>query len=261
MWLFNAVPAERLQQQYQFSPSTAWLEHLRNSSVRFNNGGSGSFVSRDGLVITNHHVGSDAMQKLSDATHNYRLDGFYARTRSEEKRCLDLELNVLMSSEDVTARVNAAVRPEMSPEQAYLARQKVTAEIAKESGQPAHITDYLKLDPETPFNFVSTVDIVGGNSGSPVVNRAGEFVGIIFDGNIQSLVLDYGYTGRQGRAVSVDSRAILEALTKVYKADGLVWEADRQPRRRLARIPKFRRLSHPEATSETCDYGSDERLD
>ena len=81
-----------------------------------------------------------------------------------------------------------------------------------------------QLDPETPFDFVSTADIVGGNSGSPVVNRAGEFVGIIFDGNIQSLVLDNIYTSKQTRAVSVDSRAILEALAKVYKADSLVGE-------------------------------------
>jgi peptidase S46-like protein len=90
---------------------------------------------------------------------------------------------------------------------------------------PARWTEQRgRLYPETPFNFVSTADIVGGNSGSPVVNRAGEFVGIIFDGNIQSLVLDYGYNSRQARAVSVDSRAILEALTKVYKADALVEE-------------------------------------
>ena len=87
--------------------------------------------------------------------------------------------------------------------------------IARDSGR-------LKL--ETPLNFVSTADIIGGNSGSPVVNRDNEIVGLIFDGNIQSLVLDFGYDDKVARAVSVDSRAIIEALRSIYQADRLVTE-------------------------------------
>ncbi|MCS6852661.1 MAG: S46 family peptidase [Gemmataceae bacterium] len=133
MWLFNNPPRHLLKEKYGFVPSDAWLEHVQKSAVRFNSGGSGSFVSADGLVMTNHHVGADCLHKLSDEKHNYYRDGFLARTLAEEKRCLDLELNVLMSIEDVTARVNAAVKPGMSASEAAAARRAVMAEIEKES--------------------------------------------------------------------------------------------------------------------------------
>ena len=80
----------------------------------------------------------------------------------------------------------------------------------------------------TPFNFAGTHDIIGGNSGSPVVNRAGEFVGIIFDGNIHSLSLDFAYSDTAARSVSVHSAGILEALDKVYGARNLVRELKRE---------------------------------
>ena len=133
MWLFNDPPRQYLKEKYNFEPTDAWLEHVQKSSVRFNSGGSGSFVSPDGLVMSNHHVAADALQKFGDEKHNYYRDGFYAKTYAEEKRCLDLELNVLMSIEDVTDRVNAAVKGDMSPEAAFTARRSVTAQIEKES--------------------------------------------------------------------------------------------------------------------------------
>src|SRR5256885_4270476 len=133
MWLFTNPPLKQLKEKYHFEPTPQWLEHLQKSSVRFNSGGSGSFVSSNGLAITNHHVGLDTLQKLSNEKNNDVRDGFYAYTQAEEARATDLELNVLMSTEDVTARVQAALKPGQSAEQAAAARQKTIAEIEKES--------------------------------------------------------------------------------------------------------------------------------
>ncbi len=133
MWLFNNPSLKQWREKYQFEPAAPWLEHLQKSSVRFNSGGSGSFVSPNGLVITNHHVGADTLQKVSDQQHNYLRDGFYAKTRAEEIKSTDLELNVLISMEDVTARVNSAVKAGLSPDQASKARDSAIAQIEKAS--------------------------------------------------------------------------------------------------------------------------------
>jgi len=133
MWLYSNPPRQQLKAKYNFDATEPWLDHLMKSSVRFNSGGSGSFVSGDGLVLTNHHVGADALQKFSTKEHNYLRDGFYAKNASEEIKCVDLELNVLQSIEDVTARVNAAIPAGTTGGDAALARRKITAEIEKES--------------------------------------------------------------------------------------------------------------------------------
>ena len=133
MWLFNQPPRQVVRERYQFEVTDAWLEHLQQSSIRFNSGGSGSFVSEDGLLISNHHVGADALQKLGTKEKNYLRDGFHARTLAGEVKCLDLELNVLQSIDDVTTRVNAAVPADADAARAFAARRKVISEIEKDS--------------------------------------------------------------------------------------------------------------------------------
>ncbi len=131
MWLFNNPPRDYLKKKYAFDADEKWLNHVQKSSVRFNSGGSGSFVSPDGLVMTNHHVGADDLQKVSDEKHNYLKDGFHAKTLDEEIKCKGLELNVLLKIEVVTKDVEAAVKPGMKGEEAFVARRKRISEIEK----------------------------------------------------------------------------------------------------------------------------------
>ncbi len=133
MWLFNAPPKKLLKEKYDFDAADPWLAHLQQSAVRFNNGGSGSFVSADGLAMTNHHVGADALFKLSTKERDLLQNGFYARTKAEELKCPDSELNVLVSIEDVTARVAEAVKPAANSAEADRLRRAVMSTIEKES--------------------------------------------------------------------------------------------------------------------------------
>jgi hypothetical protein len=132
MWLYNAFPSDRVQKQYGFTPTQAWLDHLRLSSVRFNNGGSGSFVSADGLAFTNHHVGADCIGKLATSGTDYMKTGFYAKSRAEEAKCPDLELNVLVGIDDVTAKIKAAAPATMSTADAAQAQRSATSAVEKE---------------------------------------------------------------------------------------------------------------------------------
>src|SRR5215470_15881383 len=105
MWTFDNPPTRLIQEKYHFTLTKEWLDRVRLSSVRLNDGGSGSFVSPRGLLLTNHHVARGQLQKNSTAEHDYIKDGFYAKTAAEEMKTPDLEINVLASMENVTSRV------------------------------------------------------------------------------------------------------------------------------------------------------------
>jgi hypothetical protein len=133
MWLLNDPPRQHLKDKYKFELTDEWLKNAMLASVRLNSGGSGGFVSTDGLLVTNHHVAADSLQKLSKPGEDLLRDGFYAPTRDKEMRCPDLEINVLQEVIDVTKEVNAAVKPEMKPAEAFAARRAVMGKIEKES--------------------------------------------------------------------------------------------------------------------------------
>src|ERR1700675_231279 len=132
MWLYNEAPKEKIKTKYGFELTQQWLDHVRLGSVRFNNGGSGSFVSAEGLTFTNHHVGAGCVQQLSSEGHDYIKTGFYAKTRAEEAKCPNLELNQLVGIEDVTERVNAGIKPEMSAADAGQVQRAAMSQIEKE---------------------------------------------------------------------------------------------------------------------------------
>ena len=133
MWTFDNPPLKLLKAKYGFTPTQAWLDHLRLSSVRLNDGGSGSFVSPNGLLLTNHHVARGQLQKNSSADHDYLLNGFYAATPGQEMKSPDLEVNVLVAMQDVTARVQGAALGQADQAKALKARDAERAAIEKES--------------------------------------------------------------------------------------------------------------------------------
>lgn len=146
MWTFDNPPTKLLTERYGFTPTQEWLDHIRLSSVRFNNGGSGSFVSRTGLVLTNHHVGLGCIQKISREGKDFVASGYVARTAAEEVACPDLELNVLLSMENVTARVLSSVKPGAGDKDAADQRKAATARIEKACADATKLRcDVVKL--------------------------------------------------------------------------------------------------------------------
>ena len=134
MWTFDHLPLKQLQERYGFTPTPEWIEHVQKASINFG-GGSGSFVSPDGLALTNHHVALGQLAKLSSPGHDYVRDGFFARTRAEELPCPDLELKVLMTSEDVTVRVLGAVDSAAADSAQSNQRKAAMARIEQEASR------------------------------------------------------------------------------------------------------------------------------
>jgi len=132
MWTFDNPPLERLERDHGFIAGQDWFDHVRQSSVRFNDGGSGSFISPEGLVLTNHHVGFGAIQKLSSEGKDYVKNGYYAATKDAELKCQDMELNVLVSIEDVTKTIAGAVASHAPPKEANDQRKAAIARLEKE---------------------------------------------------------------------------------------------------------------------------------
>jgi len=133
MWTFDNPPLEQLKEKYNFTPTQPWLDHLRLSCVRLNDGGSGSFVSAHGLLLTNHHVALGQLQKNSSAQQAYVRDGFYAATTDQEMKSPDLEVNVLVAMDNVTERVNAAVQGAKNTEEEFAKRKAAIADIEREN--------------------------------------------------------------------------------------------------------------------------------
>jgi len=154
MWPFNNVPRAEIKKKYGFDVTDEWLRKVQLASVRFNSGGSGSFVSPNGLVLTNYHIVEDIVNDVSTPQKDLAKEGFVARTPAEEIKAPSLELNVLMSIEDVTARVNGAVKTGTSDAQAFAARRAEIAAIEAESTKATGLrSDVIALYQGAQYNL------------------------------------------------------------------------------------------------------------
>ncbi|MFB3852229.1 MAG: S46 family peptidase [Vicinamibacterales bacterium] len=151
-WPYNSIPKAAIKARYGFTVTDAWLNHLQLATVRFA-GGTGSLVSPNGLVLTNHHIALSSLQRLSTAEKDYVKNGFYAATLADELKVPGMVLNILQSIEDVTARVHAAIKPGMSPQDMQAARQKVIEAIQSEAQKPGTTAQVVSLYAGAVYNL------------------------------------------------------------------------------------------------------------
>ncbi|HEX8910255.1 MAG TPA: S46 family peptidase, partial [Anaeromyxobacteraceae bacterium] len=146
MWTFNNFPSQQVEQRYGFRPTQTWLDHVRLSSARLAQGCSASFVSGQGLVMTNHHCAHACIEQLSTGQRDHVKDGFYARAQAGEPRCPALEVNQLVEVADVTARMNRATAGKEGA--AYVQAQR--AEIAR-AEKECQTSDRLRCEVVTLY--------------------------------------------------------------------------------------------------------------
>lgn len=148
MWTFDSIPIETIQKKYGYSLKNDWIQKVQLSSVRFNDGGSGSFISPNGLVITNHHVAMSQLQKLSTSENDYVKNGFYAQNKKTEIKCPDLELNVLIQYENITTKVLSSMDKKLNLTEQNKQRKATIAKIEQEATQRTK----LRADVVTLYN-------------------------------------------------------------------------------------------------------------
>ena len=163
MWTFDHPPTKHLQERYGFTPTQEWLDKVRLASVRFMDGGSGSFVSPDGLMLTNHHVGLACIQNVSTEQNDYVTRGFLAGSRAQELACPGYEVNVLVGSEDVTKRVFERVRPGMTPKEIGDVRKAaltaIESECAKRTGQRCDLVSLYQGSEYALYTYKKYTDV------------------------------------------------------------------------------------------------------
>lgn len=275
MWLLNAPPRQLLEEKYGFNPSAEWLQHVQKSAVRFSTGGSGSIISSRGLVMTNHHVVSELLAKMSTPQRRLLDDGFLARTAAEEIKVPDLELLCLWSIEDVTAKVNIVVEPGMSASDAGAARRRRMSELEKQSqdqtglysqivtlyqGGRYHLYRYKRFtDVRLVFAPQKEIAFFGGDAdnfeyprycldmallriydkGKPL--RAEHFLAWSAEGTAEGdLAIVIGHPGTTRRLYTLDHLAFLRDVENPLQLRNL-WRAEVKAQNFAARSEEYRR--------------------
>ena len=278
MWLFNAFPKDKVQAKYGFAPDQAWLDHVRLSSARAPNGSS-SFVSADGLIFTNHHIAQECIHDLSTNGKDYMKSGFYAPTRAEEPKCPGVEFVVLEDIQDVTAKVNAAAKPNMSTADAGKAQRQEMSSLEKEcstngmrcdvvtlySGAMYHLYKYKKYD-DIRLVFAPEFDIAffGGDPDNFEYPRYDLDISFFraYENGEPAKIHDYlkwspvgvkqgdlifvsGHPGRTGRLLTVDQLSFLRDYQYPLQLNSYT--------RRVAMLQKFSAVSEENARQAESD--------